>query len=669
MHPRLHTAALLAAALVLPLQAEPFATQNWRFRQDLSVDQPGLLKVALPVETLDAARIDLADLRLIDPAGGEVAFVLERAEPAATRLRPPESLSSSVEDAAMVYSLKTGTTDLITVLVIDAGQQIFLTRALVEASDDGQHWRQLGSKLPVYDRGGQLRLLHLIITPGSYPYLRVTLDRLEGGHLALRSISLLTHNTEIDESVPVAVRVVARDETPGETRLTLALPGVNLHLAALELTTPEPVFNRPARLVYRAFEDETVREVSLVQRSISRAGPLKFDQRGSGALPLIIEQIAPQRELTLVIDNGDSPPLALASITARRRPVFAVFYAATAGRHILYTGNPKAAAPRYDVGALAGESRQSQPVRLTPGPLGVNPDFNPGEPLPEIPALGAALEIAPWAFRKPIRISTVGVQQLELDPAVLARAQSGLGDLRLMSNGRQVPFVIERTSLTRALTVNAALVPDPKQPRLSRWRLTLPQPRLPCARLTAAVPTPLFQREVRLFEDIEDDRGYTSRRWLGQASWSQAPGRRVSTFAIALNQTPQTDTVWLETDNGDNPPITLGAVQVHYAVARLLFKTADASPVFLYYGDPQAVAPRYDLSLVGAQLLAADKATPGLGAEEALKGQSFADTIALAGRSGVLFWGMLVLVVIVLLVVIARLLPKAPSADGPAVPK
>jgi hypothetical protein len=67
-------------------------------------------------------------------------------------------------------------------------------------------------------------------------------------------------------------------------------------------------------------------------------------------------------------------------------------------------------------------------------------------------------------------------------------------------------------------------------------------------------------------------------------------------------------------------------------------------------------------------LLAADKAAPGLGAEEALKGQSLADTIALAGRSGVLFWGMLALVVIVLLVVIARLLPKAPRADGPTAP-
>ncbi len=665
---RLLPAALLTATIfALPLRAEPFATQYWHYRQDLPVDQPGLVKVALPVETLDVARADLADLRLIDPAGGETAFVLDRSVPAEPVVREPRSLTSSVEDAAMVFVLETGTSERVTALQIDAGQQRFLTRARVEESDDGVTWRLLGRNLPVYDRGGQLRVLHLPIPSGSYRYLRISLDRLGSTHVALRGISLVTQREQVDDSEPVAVRVVARDETPGETRLTLDLPGANLRIAALALTTPEPVFNRSVRLVYRAFEGEVVREITLAQGSLTRRGPV--DRPDAGNISWPIEELAPARELTLVVDNGDSPPLALSTVSARRRPVYAVFYAATAGRHVFYVGNVKASAPRYDVGALAAESRQLPPVRLAPGPLGANPDFNPGEPLPEIPALGAALDVAPWVFRKAVRIRAAGVQQLELDPAVLARAQRNLAGLRLMSNGRQVPFIVERTSLTRAFAVSAAPAPDAKQPKLSRWRITLPYPRLPLTRLTATVSTPLFQRDVRLLEDIEDDRGYTSRRWLGQASWSQAPGRHATAFSISLNQTPDTDTLWLETDNGDNPPITLGDVRSHYGVTRLLFKAGADAPVFLYYGCPLAGAPRYDLSLVGAQLLAADKATPDLGAEEALKGQSLADTIALAGRSGVLFWGMLALVVIVLLVVIARLLPKAPPADGPAAPK
>ncbi|MDD2765471.1 MAG: DUF3999 family protein, partial [Opitutaceae bacterium] len=559
--PRVAAVLLTVLLTALPLRTEPFTAQAWGFRQEVSIDRPGLVQVVLPAETLDAARADLGDLRLIDPTGVERAFALEHAERAALHLRPPESLTSSVEDAATVFVIKTGTEDPVSALEIDAGRQSFLTRALVEASDDGQNWRLLGRNLPVYDRGGQLRALHLTIPAGSYAYLRVTLDRLDGRHIALRSISLLTRSPEVDPPESVAVRVAVRDELPGETRLTLVLPGANLRLAALELGTPEPVFNRPVRLVYRAFENETVREINLAQGTLARSGPAGAP--GSDALPFVIERLAPQRELILIIDNGDSPPLALTAITARRRPVFAVFYAATAGRHTLYLGNPKAAAPRYDVGALTGESRPMPPARLIPGPLGPNPDFLPGEPLPEIPALGTALDVASWAFRKPVRLGAAGVQQLELDAAVLARARRDCADLRLMSGGRQVPFVIERTSLTRAIAVGATPVPDPKQPRLSRWRLTLPHPRLPLIRLTATVSTPLFQREVRLLEDVEDNRGYTSRRWLGQTAWSQTPGRHAAVFTIAVNQPPETDTLWLETDNGDNPPITLGGVHVH----------------------------------------------------------------------------------------------------------
>ena len=666
MPSRLLPAALATLALALPVRAEPFATQAWRLRQDLPVSLPGLVKMALPVETLDAARANLADLRIVDPAGREVAYVLEQSRPLQSVVREPISLTSTVEDAAMVFVLETGTDDLITAVQIDAGQQRFLTRALVEASDDGVTWRLLGRNLPVYDQGGPLRALHLPIPPGVYPRLRVSLDRLGGAHLALRGISLLTQRAQADIMEAVAVRIAARDETPGETRLTLALPGANLHLATLEVSTPEFILDRPVRLVRRVFAEEAIREVVVAQGRLSRAN--SSGRLDAGPLRLRIEAPVPGRELILVIDNGDSPPLALSAVSARRRPVLVVFLAAAAGRYALYTGNSGAPPPRYDVAALTAEAQNLPPVRFAPGPLEANLDFRPGEPLPEILVAGTALDVAPWNYRKPVRVAAAGVQQLELDPVALAHAERGLADLRLIRDGRQVPFVVEHTSLTRSLGVAAAPVPDSKQPRLSRWRLALPWPRLPLTRITATVSTALFQREVRLFEDLEDDRGYTSRRELGQASWSQIPGRRAATFALALTQAPETDTVWLETDNGDNPPIALGDVRAYYGVTRLLFKADREAPLFLYYGNPQALVPRYDLSLVAAQLLAADKFIPGIGAEEGLKGRSFAETMALAGRGGILFWSMLAVVVIVLLVVIARLLPKTTPAGSPGAP-
>ena len=102
-------------------------------------------------------------------------------------------------------------------------------------------------------------------------------------------------------------------------------------------------------------------------------------------------------------------------------------------------------------------------------------------------------------------------------------------------------------------------------------------------------------------------------------------------------------------------------------------KPSRRTQLLLYYGNPQAAAPRYDLSLVAGQLLAADQAEAALAAEEQLK-TSWGEGHH-AGQGGVVFWGILAVVVVVLLVIISRLLPQSvrpeseTSADRPEDPK
>ena len=70
----LHVFALLvgvsAAAANLP--------SDWQREQSFDVSTTGLVKMSLPVETLDAARPALEDLRLYDDAGNEVPYLIER---------------------------------------------------------------------------------------------------------------------------------------------------------------------------------------------------------------------------------------------------------------------------------------------------------------------------------------------------------------------------------------------------------------------------------------------------------------------------------------------------------------------------------------------------------------------------------------------------------------
>ncbi len=152
---------------------------------------------------------------------------------------------------------------------------------------------------------------------------------------------------------------------------------------------------------------------------------------------------------------------------------------------------------------------------------------------------------------------------------------------------------------------------------------------------------------------------------IGRATWQQTPAHSSGEFVMVIDQPPVGDTLFLETGNGDNPAIELHDFHFYYPVTRMLFKaTADpAKPVWLYYGNPDAATPRYDLSLVGRELLRAEKSTATIGAEEALKPEESAPGKS-SDRGTLLFWIVLGGVVIALLAFISRLLPKSEEKPG-----
>src|SRR5204862_6424181 len=142
--------------------------------------------------------------------------------------------------------------------------------------------------------------------------------------------------------------------------------------------------------------------------------------------------------------------------------------------------------PRYDLSQLgdqlrrvvATEGRVSTPV--------LNPGYDSAANLPQGFVIGAKIDIAPWKFRKPVQVAKAGAQQLELDPDVLARAMPDLRDLRVASEEVQLPYLIERTSINRTVTLTAASANDCERRKVSRWQLKLPQAAITITRISCA---------------------------------------------------------------------------------------------------------------------------------------------------------------------------------------
>jgi hypothetical protein len=381
-------------------------------------------------------------------------------------------------------------------------------------------------------------------------------------------------------------------------------------------------------------------------------------------LSVSVEALSPTAELILNIHNHDSPPLQITGVRVQRRPVYIVFRAGQSGDYHLLAGNSRCTAPRYDLATLAANLTNLAVSALAPGPLMKNPAYRLPEALPMVEDTGALLDASPWKCRKPVLISRPGAQQLDLDLEVIAHSRAGFQDLRMLRDARQLPFVLERSSLTRAIVPSVTYATDRKNVKISRWTIKLPYAGLPLTRLVCISPTQLFSRDIELYEEAPDERGDKHRRWLAQAAWAHKPGQATQQFMLMINTAPETDTLFLETNDRDNPAISLASFQLFYQVTRLIFKTAVTKGVALYYGNADAQFPSYDLALVASELLGTEKAVASLGPEEQLKEASWREQFGTTGKGNVLLWGVLALVVAGLLIVIVRFLPKSPGPSA-----
>jgi len=643
---------ILLALLALATPTE------WKYVQPLDVTQPGLVTASLSPATLNAARAGLEDLRILDEADHEVPYLLLRPSRRLASVIAPKKFAASLAGRKTVLVIETGAKHPLEAVTLETPASGFIKAVAVEGSNDQQSWQLLGAGQPVFRQPNGVGNLRVVFAEGNWPFLRVTVDDARTEAVPFTGAKLHALSGETAAAEPLPVTITDRTENGSQTRLTLDLGAANVRLASLRIETSEPLFARAVSVAVRQVQENAITEKVLARDTVYQVAV--EGQPPSSRLEIPLDLPVTTRELLVLIENEDSPPLPVASVTATRWPVRVVFRPPKLGAYRLLTGNPRCAAPRYDLAAL----RQS--LALTtgtapsqqPGALAPNPSYKPAEPLPEIQDLGTALDVAPWGCRKPLKLTRAGVQQLDLDLDVLSKAEAGFRDLRLVRDGKQGPYILERTSISRKLTPEVSPANDPKRPTVSRWRLKLPQSNLPVTRLTCASATALFRRHVSLYEEPADGRGDTYRRELGSASWVRTPPATKATLELSLTQPPLTDTLVLETDNGDNSPIELSNFQAFYPVTRLLFK-APAEPVtWLYFGNREASFPQYDLDLLAPQLLAEEKTPAALGEMETLKKAGWAESLEHSRTGNWLFWGVLAVVVLILIAVITRLLPK-----------
>lgn len=138
-----------------------FAPNEWRQTQTLNVPAPGLVRVNLPAPTLNAAHPGLEDLRIVDAAGNQVPYLIERPVPNPESMLRPKEFRSTIEAGATRLTLETGTTTPIAGVSLETPASQFVKAVQVEGSHNGANWKKLAAGEPIFQLPGGVAKLRV----------------------------------------------------------------------------------------------------------------------------------------------------------------------------------------------------------------------------------------------------------------------------------------------------------------------------------------------------------------------------------------------------------------------------------------------------------------------------------------------------------------------------
>lgn len=626
---------------------------SWSHQGEIKPVRAGLTEVTIPLALLDHASPTLHDLRLFNSSGEETPYSLNQPSRTPAQWITVESFESVLDhkNTVLFGKVPNGAIDA---LRLESPAETFLKSVTLEGFEKGR-WRTLWKNRPIYRTSPGNQNTVLEFPPCRLNRFRILVDDQLNDPIAFTGIAVRMAADSVPAVEKIPVVLSGREEHPWETHLTLDLPSQNLFVDGLTIETSNSHFQRSMRVVIQEVSPATkwdmgpqMTEVMLGEGTLYRSP----GENGASSENLFIpiNRRIPSRLIHLIVQNGDAPPLEIKSVTAHQIPTRLLFFATGAHPIALAAGHPGAPAPHYD-----WPRARAIPLPALVENVRANPNYVKPDAVPFMASVGAAFDSKGWNYRSAVHLKSPGVQSLEIPFSVLVRSSWDGRDIRLVKDGSQIPFIYDRGVPPQTIVPERSLVPTgPKG--ISRWEIKLPAKGIPISNLDIRAKESLFRRGVHIYEERFTANGEPYRHTFSNTQWlrnEKGDGRLLVFFAGF----PQNDRITLEIEDGDNAPLTIEDMKLYYRTYAIVFKSGLDTPLWLYYGQPDARFPVYDAALVTDELLSAEKSKAVLGAEEKQKSRWVWGSPR-NGETSLMFWIVLAAVTLVLLLVIQRLLPE-----------
>jgi hypothetical protein len=679
----------MAVAAALMLAAEICAANEPHFRYEravisgaagpnrLPVDAP-LLVGARPlrytsigggVERHVSFLGGLEDLRLYDPAGHEVGYLLIGPPEPAERWQDGSILPVASTEEESGFEVDLGSALRVDRVRLSGIPAPFLKRVRLEGGGDRAHWSELVAEGTLFDLPSEgLQRTELDFTPGEFQYFRVTWNDRNSAPVPLpHSVSarLVAPQPSLRRTtIPLSFTRVAGE--PGQSRFHLHLPGPHLPITAIELKCGD------GPLLRQAYVKEPEPASNESAPVLLGRGILKRAVRGDlTAADLRIPINWPtEPDIGLIVEDGDNAPLELLAVSAELAPLPWIYFESAAGESLTARfGDPQLGPARYDLEAMREASSRMQ---FADAHWGETRDLGPPstEPVPEgspLPALGAAIDTTAFRYARKLPAGAPGLTALLLDDAVLAHSQD-LHDLRIAEgSGYQVPYLLDKLDQPLSIDLRELQVISPAKGQPAghtRYRLALPYDSLPAARLVLTTNARVFSRQVAVVVErpAADARSEPRRETLASALWAHTTPETPAPSLVLQLRPAASASLELVVDEGDNSALPILRPKLLLPAYRIRFFRPDEQELTLLYGQPRLAMPRYDLALMAERMR-------GATANEIAAGQEIS-AAALPVQHGTgtetkVFWGALVAAVVILVALVARLVGRAESPTTP----
>jgi Protein of unknown function (DUF3999) len=385
------------------------------FSREVLASGAGLTAVVLDRHVYEAARRDLADLRVETEASETVPFVLDRGGSPGSqpRIEPRVRNRGTSRGGAASAVLDFGErTDKASLSLRLPGTN-FRRRVSVEGSESGGEWTTLTENAWVFAIPGPEPLRHetLPLPENDFPLLRVTVhpgpDETE--RLAIDEAFVPAGERSPLREASLAPRWSRADEpSAGETFITLDLGARHQPCHAVTLDVEDERFFREVRVEARR-DPEPARD--------GVAGPVRWEEIGRGVVyrlehggkpseGLSVEARGRERVLRLRVRNGDDRPLRVRDVSVRVPVERVVFEAGPGHRYRLTYGAPDRSAARHDLARTLGERAEAAPVAEMGPPVRLDARAEPAAPWTErhpallwIGLVAVALALASMTWR------------------------------------------------------------------------------------------------------------------------------------------------------------------------------------------------------------------------------------------------------------------------------